>query len=110
MSKDTAETWRPEQRTRSDLCCTRLPLIARWRGVKGRGERPAARERPGRNKVGEDRGGPKQGCGGEKGADGRHPGVLMDKLWGLMGRAGEGGIKDEAQSSLWEPGVGRGHS
>lgn len=68
MSKDTAETWRPEQRTRSDLCCTRILLTARWRGVKGRGERPAARERPGRNKVGEDRVGPKQGCGGKKGA------------------------------------------
>lgn len=79
-------------------------------GLKGemRVQRPGSR--PGQNKMGEDRVGPRQSCEGEKGASGRHPGVLVDKLWGLMGQAGEEGIKDEAQGSLWELRVWRGHS
>lgn len=63
------------------------------------------RRRAGRDKVGEERMWPRSDHDGKKGADGSHPGVLVDNLWRLMGRAGgrgygEGGIKDEAQCSL----------
>lgn len=54
------------------------------------------RRRAGRDKVGEDRMWPRWDHDGKKGADGSHPGVLVDNLWRLMGRAGGVGMGKEA--------------
>lgn len=69
-------------------------------GLKGgvRGQRPGRGQGETRwERIGLDQ---SKAAEARRGQVGRHPGILVDKLWSLMGQAREGGIKDEAELSL----------